>query len=90
MSEYESSRRPLSTKAKNPIYTVTPGASPYTFTSPEDGVLYMNGGTVSIVSYARATVSLSLGLLAGSYPMRRGDTLVITYVVAPTLNWVPS
>jgi hypothetical protein len=86
----DEARPALTSRAKNPIGTVAPGASPYVFTASEDGVLYLSGGTVSIVSFKRFGNSLSLGLLAGSYPMRRGDGLTITYVVAPTLNWVPS
>lgn len=85
----DESRPVLLGRVKNPISVVTPGASPYVFTATEDGVLYLSGGTVSVVSFGRFGSSLSLGLLAGSYPMRRGDTLTITYAVAPTLNWVP-
>lgn len=83
-------RRPILLRAKNPIYSVTPGASPYTYTATDDGVLYAAGGTVSVVSFDRLGTSLSLGLLAGTYAMRRGDSVTITYVVAPTLNWVPA
>jgi hypothetical protein len=51
--------------------------------------MYVNAGTVSVVSMGRAATSLSLGLLNGAFPMAKGDTLTITYVVAPDLNWVP-
>ena len=72
-----------------PIQPVTPGASPYTYTATQPGSLSVQGGTVSLASYARAGVSLSLGLTAGLIPMATGDKVTITYVVAPTLNFIP-
>lgn len=89
MSEFEMARKPMLPAAAGVPLTVAPGASPYTFTAVETGVAYVSGGTVSIVQLIRGATTISLGLLAGSYMMRNGDRLVITYVVAPAFFWVP-
>ena len=72
-----------------PIQSVSPSGSPYTYTATQPGSLSVQGGTVSLASYARAGVSLSLGLTAGLIPMTTGDKVTITYAVAPTLNFIP-
>lgn len=72
-----------------PIQSVTPGASPYTYTAPGNGSLSIRGGTVSLATYARAGVSITLGLNAGIVPVATGDKVTITYAVAPTINFIP-
>lgn len=72
-----------------PIQSVTPGASPYTYTAMQPGSLSVQGGTVSLTSYARAGVSLTLGLSGGLIPVSTGDAVTITYAVAPTLYFIP-
>ena len=68
---------------------VTPGASPYTYTASQLGVMYLSGGTVSLMQLIRGSTTLGLGLLAGAFLMSPSDRLVTTYLVAPTMVWVP-
>ena len=68
--------------------TPTVGASPWTYTADKRGMLTITGGTVSIVSYARG-IDIALMPLAGNLVMMTGDTLTITYVVAPTVKFFP-
>lgn len=72
-----------------PIQAVTPVASPYTYTATQPGSLSVQGGTVSLATYARAGVSLTLGLTGGLIPVATGDKVTITYAVAPTINFIP-
>lgn len=53
-------------------------------TSGRRVVVYVSAGTVTVIKVDGVTT----GLTAGSFPLRRGSTLNITYSVAPTLHWV--
>ena len=69
------------------VSAVTVGASPFDYTAPRDGFVSIVGGTVSAVAYVRVGVSTSLGVVA-VVPVKRGDTVRITYTVAPTVRLV--
>lgn len=71
------------------IQAVTPGASPYTYTAKQSGALSIQGGTVSLASLSRNGVSVTLGLVSGLISLSSGDSVTITYVVAPTINFIP-
>jgi hypothetical protein len=71
------------------IVAVTVGASPFTYTAGDDGFLSIGGGTVSDVTLRRARVSFLTPFTSGFVPMSKGDAVVVTYSVAPTLNFVP-
>lgn len=69
---------------------ITPGASPYTYTAPRAGHVYIGGGTVSLVEVGRNGSFVLGGVIAGVLPLSSGDQLRVTYVVAPTtLTFVP-
>ena len=68
---------------------VIPGASPYTYTANQRGCMYLSGGTVSLMQLILGSTTLGLGLLAGAFLMSPSDRLVTTYLVAPTMVWVP-
>lgn len=68
--------------------SVTVGASPYSYTPTDDGLVVVVGGTVSALAYGRNGVFTGLGLLAGLVPIKSGDTLRITYAVAPTVSFI--
>ena len=72
-----------------PWQTVTPTGSPFVFTIPRDGALVVTGGTVSLLEYGRGGSYVSLGFVAGISPVARGDTVRTTYVVAPTMRFIP-
>lgn len=73
----------------NPVgpSTVSPGASPYTYTAgntPE--VIYIYGGTVSAITKGAITLATATN---SSTPMaislQPGEAIVVTYTVAPTM-----
>lgn len=65
------------------------GPSPFSYTLSTDGALVISGGTVSLVEYSRARVTFTLPFVSGIIPASMGDTIVITYTVAPTLWFIP-
>lgn len=69
---------------------VTVGASPFTYLAEVDGLLIIEGGTVSQVDYVRNTTSVNTGVVAGALPILSADAITITYAVAPTLTFLPS
>lgn len=72
--------------------TVTVGASPYTYTnsSASNQQIFIQGGTVSAISFNPNGVSgISLsGLTDNVLTMRPNDTLTITYTAAPTVTTI--
>lgn len=67
------------------VVAVTPGASPWTYTNVHTyaKTIYIRGGTVSSINrgaFQLATASPFTGVL------QPGDTLTVTYSVAPTVN----
>jgi hypothetical protein len=69
--------------------TVTPGASPYTFTANRDGFLIVQGGTVSRIDYIRLASTVQIGVVAGLFPVQLGDGIKVTYTVVPTVTFIP-
>lgn len=71
------------------IQAITPGASPYTYRTQQEGTLSVVGGTISAIALTRAGVSVSLAVSTPMIPLSPGDTVTITYTVAPTLKLIP-
>lgn len=71
------------------IQSITPGGSPYTYRTQQEGTLSIVGGTISALSIARAGVSVSLAVSTPMAPLSPGDAVTITYTVAPTLKLIP-
>lgn len=69
------------------ISAVTVAASPFSYKAQADGVLSIVGGTVSAVAYIRQGVNTSLGVVT-LVPVKRGDSVSITYSVAPTVTFI--
>ncbi len=69
--------------------SVTPGASPYTYTAAAVGNLLISGGTISAISIGRGTGSATVQIAAPFIPLDKADTVTITYSAAPTLTWIP-
>ena len=65
------------------------GTSPYTYTAPQNGVVVVSGGSVSLVQLGRSGVFLATGLLTGVIPVSAGDQIKVTHVVAPALTFLP-
>ena len=80
--------------ATDPV-TVTPTGSPFTFGNHTGlrAECVIVGGTLSAVSHSRqganAVISTSAPPVAGTILMSVGDSLTITYSVAPTITLVP-
>lgn len=74
----------------NPIgaSSVTPGASPWTYTAgntPE--TLYLSGGTVSNVTKNGITLATALSATSSlAVPLDPGEAVIVTYTVVPTAN----
>lgn len=75
--------------AERPIAAVTVGGSPFTYTAATIGNMFVTGGTVSSIVLTRSGVSITCQ--ANQFiPMAAGDTVTVTYTVAPTMTFVPS
>lgn len=70
--------------------SVTVGASPYDYVAASEGMLFVSGGGVSSMSFSRdGSTFYPTGSFYGAFPLRKGDTMRITYSVAPTVTFVP-
>lgn len=69
-----------------PAESVSVGSSPYAYTMPANGILSIDGGTVSSVSFERGTTSVTG---ASFMHLRTGDIVTVTYSVAPTMTFFP-
>jgi hypothetical protein len=76
--------------SQDPLATVTAGASPWTYTAPFKCHVNLSGGTVSAVAHGRNNVFHSLGGVAGSFSLSKGDQIKVTYSAAPTVVVIPA
>jgi hypothetical protein len=75
--------------AESPMMAPAVGASPFTFTAGTIGHMFVTGGTVSSIVLTRSGTSITCQ--ANQFiPMAAGDTITVTYSVAPTMTFVPS
>lgn len=65
----------------------TLAASPFTYQATRDGMIVVNGGTVSSVLIARNGVSVTMPT-NGGFPMRQNDVITIAFTVAPTVTFL--
>ena len=70
--------------------SVTPGASPYTYTADRRGVVVISGGTVSTIELGRFGSFVTVGLAAGAIPVDEADQVKVTYTLAPTITFLSS
>lgn len=73
------------------VASVTVGTTPFIYQAERAGTLFLSGGTTSTVTISRdGKTFYPTGVLAGSFPLRQGDQLSISYSVGPpTVTWVP-
>jgi hypothetical protein len=64
-------------------------SSPFSFMASENGSILIKGGTVSNVALTRGTATLNMAQSAVPVVMGLGDTITITYTVAPTITFIP-
>lgn len=67
----------------------TPLASPYEYTASERGSVSVSGGTVSLIEYTRGNTTFTTGFTSGIIPVAQGDSVRITYTVAPVIWFIP-
>jgi hypothetical protein len=72
-----------------PLQGVAATASPMAFVARDHGALSVQGGTVSLVTFARGGASITLGLTNGLIQLSTGDKVTVTYSAAPTLTFIP-
>jgi hypothetical protein len=68
---------------------VTLTTSPFTYTAARKGSVIVQGGTVSMLQWARTTANYNIGATAGMFHLAAGDSLIITYTGAPTVTFAP-
>ena len=73
-----------------PPVSITVTASPFTYEATRPGVVVVGGGTVSLVEMGRAGTFTGAGLIGGLVPVWVSDSVRVTYVVAPTMTFIPS
>lgn len=85
--EFATALNAVTSRTDTPIgvTAVTVGASPFSYLAPADGVLSIVGGTVSALAYIRQSTTVTLPL-TGLVPVKKGDTVRITYSDAPTVT----
>ncbi len=71
------------------IASVTVGASPFAYTAPSNGLVFIEGGTVTLQQFARGATTLTAGAPNSIVPVRDGDIVTVTYTAAPTMNFAP-
>lgn len=70
--------------------TITVGVSTFVYSTDISGTVVVRGGTVSEISIVRGTDNIVTGVTAGPIPLLRGDSIAVTYSVAPTMTFLPS
>lgn len=59
------------------------------FVAPSDGLLVIFGGTISLVEYGRGNTFFNSGFTTGPIYIAQGDKLRFTYLIAPTVTFLP-
>lgn len=73
-----------------PLTAITVTASPFTFTNPEAVPInvMISGGTVTTIALSvDGSTFTTMGLLGGQFHLNPGQSIQVTYVVAPTMNY---
>lgn len=74
-----------------PVSVLQVGTSPFSYIAPQGGTVILSGGSTTAVQFSRDGVNLySTGATSGMFPLSKGDTLVVTYSLAPpNMEFVP-
>ena len=73
------------------VVSIIPTGSPFDFTSTSGGTMSVVGGTVSDISIVRGTVVIPVASSTADpvlVPLSIGDTVRVTYSVAPTMRFL--
>lgn len=77
------SLKSVSLGANNTNPTVPASTTPLTNSTGKKAVVYVSGGTVTDVTVAGAAT----GLTKGQFTVLNGQTIAVTYTVAPSWHW---
>lgn len=69
--------------------TITPTGSGFVFVAPADGLLVIFGGTISLLEYGRGNTYFNSGFTTGPVYIAQGDKVRFTYLLAPTVTFLP-
>ena len=75
------------------VAAITVGTSPFSYTANTPGNLIISGGTVSLITLTRGTVTITIASSTADpviVPIAIGDTVEITYTVLPTIQFLGS
>lgn len=75
--------------ARAPVQALPLSGSPHTLAIGASGLLAITGGTLSLVEYGRAGAFVGILSASGVIPVYAGDSVRITYLVAPTVRLIP-
>ena len=67
---------------------IAPTGSPFTYQASTSGTVMVAAGTVTIIEWGRGGVFTITGLLAAMVPVSAGDSVRVTYAVAPTMTFI--
>ncbi|HKS75974.1 MAG TPA: hypothetical protein VJQ82_22365 [Terriglobales bacterium] len=100
---YNLTQQTLGNGQSSSVIDLAVTASPFTYQPTSDGIVIVEGGTVSDISINRSGVTTSLGIHHGQVALKRLDSIIVTYAhgtgtgkynsltpVAPTMQFWPS
>lgn len=75
------------------VQNITPSSSPFTWMNPEATrvQVLISAGTVTDISHSADGINFNTaGLLGGLYLLNSGQSVRVTYLVAPTMKYWPT
>lgn len=73
------------------VAAITVAASPFSYTANDVGNLIISGGTVSLITLTRGTVTITIATSTATpriVPISIGDMVSVTYTVLPTMQFL--
>lgn len=73
------------------VIDVAIGTSPFSYTPNSNGTLVISSGTVSLINLIRGTTTIAVATSTANpviVPIALGDTVEVTYTVAPTMQFL--
>ena len=76
---------------QNSVSSIAPGPSPYTYQNTGDFTVdaIVTGGTVSAVEFSRDGTTFFAASAGTQISLNPGDSLRVTYAVAPSITLIP-
>lgn len=74
----------------SPVEPIALAASPFSAKAPADGHYLVTGGSGVGIVIGRGTTALGTALSSGFVPMSKGDAILISFTIAPTVTFIPA